>query len=86
MGASKEFPGWTEADDGTGTLTLSVTIAGDQILLATVVCFDKDAGLWETYIGQDMADENMLGRFDSSRARSVRKAEAYLISRLRGLT
>jgi hypothetical protein len=46
---------------------------------------DDRAGLWGTYIGSMMSDETRLGRHDSSQKRSVQKAEAYLIARLRKL-
>jgi hypothetical protein len=75
------FPAW-ETDEF-GTLTLTVTIAGTEIRLATVT-FDADTGLYETYIGLPLA-RNQLGRWDSSQARAVRKAEEFLLDKLRRL-
>jgi hypothetical protein len=83
MGESAEFPGW-EAD-ALGDLTLTVTIGGEEIRLATVIRVPAGAGdLYETYIGP-ASPENQVGRHDASQERAVRKAEDYLIARLRRL-
>lgn len=75
------FPHW-ERDD-CGTLTLSVVVAGERIRPATVTC-DADTGLYETYIGLRF-ERNQIGRHDSSQERAVRKAEDFLLQRLRKL-
>jgi hypothetical protein len=63
VAASKEFSGW--GDDGLDNLTLSVTIRGQEIRLATVT-HDPETGLYETFIGLRF-QENQLGRIDGSR-------------------
>jgi len=81
MGPS-EYPGWME--DEFGTLTLSVTVAGDEIRLATVRKADEMDELWETYIGLPF-ERRQLGRWDASRDRAVKKAEEFLLDKLRRL-
>lgn len=78
---SEEFPGWQA--DAFGGMTLTVTIGGEQIRLATVT-FDAETGLYETYIGLVM-EANQLGRIDASRERAVHKAEEFLTVKLRRL-
>jgi len=80
-GGSERFPGW-EADEF-GTLTLTVVIAGEKICLATVTC-DPGTGLYETFIGLRL-QANQLGLHDSSQERAVRKAEDFLLAKLRRL-
>jgi hypothetical protein len=75
---SEEFPGWGIGEFG--TITLTVTIKGEEIRLATVT-YDPELGLYETFIGLPMA-ENQLGRIDASRERAVRKAEEFLLVKL----
>ena len=53
------------------------------IRLATVT-YDDETGLYETYIGLPMT-AHQLGRIDASRERAVRKAEEFLIDKLRRL-
>ena len=54
----EQFPGWQA--DALGGLTLSVTIGGQEIRLATVT-WDAEHGLYETYIGLPMGADQ-LGR------------------------
>lgn len=75
---SEEFPGW-EADR-LGGMRLTMTIAGEEIQLATVT-YDAETRLYETFIGLP-AEANQLGRIDASRERAVRKAEEFLIVKL----
>jgi hypothetical protein len=83
MGDSAEFPGWES--DALGDLTLTVTVGGDEIRLATVIRVPAEAGdLYETYIGPPSAS-NQIGRHDASQERAVKKAEDYLIDRLHHL-
>lgn len=79
--AGEKFPGWDK--DEFGNLTFSVTVAGQQIQLATVTC-DAKTGLYETYIGLRL-QANQLGRHDASQERAVRKAEDFLAEKLRKL-
>lgn len=75
-----EYPGWDQ--DELGGLTLSITIGGQQVRLATVRRVEAELGeLWETYIGLPLQD-NQLGRWDASRARAVEKAEMFLKDKL----
>lgn len=77
----EQFPGWQA--DALGGLTLSVTIGGQEIRLATVT-WDAEHGLYETYIGLPMG-AHQLGRIDASRERAVAKAEDFLAVKLRRL-
>jgi hypothetical protein len=79
--SESEFPGW-EADDF-GSLTLSVTVLGQVIRLATVTR-DAETGLYETYIGYQVSSAQ-LGRHDSSQERAIRKVEDFLVPRLQNL-
>jgi len=45
------------------------------------VTYDPELGLYETFIGLPMA-ENQLGRIDASREGAVRKAEEFLLVKL----
>jgi hypothetical protein len=78
---TREFPGWET--NVLGTMTLTITIAGEEIRLATVT-YDDETGLYETYIGLPMT-AHQLGRIDASRERAVRKAEDFLTDKLRRL-
>jgi hypothetical protein len=78
---SEDYPGWEAS--GIGTLTLTVEIAGVHITLATVTQ-DSETGLFLTYIGAPVA-ANQLGRHDASQERAVRKAEEFLLQKLRSL-
>jgi hypothetical protein len=79
----EKFPGWQS--DALGDLTLTVTVGGEDIRLATVVYVPAEAGdLYETFIGPP-SPANQLGRHDASRERAVRKAEDFLIDRLQRL-
>ena len=49
---SEKIPGW-QANE-LGGLTLSITIRGEDIRLATVT-YDAETGLFETYIGLPFA-------------------------------
>jgi hypothetical protein len=61
--ASEAYPGWEV--DSLGALSLTVTVAGEHITLATVTR-DAETGLYRTYIGAPVT-ANQLGRHDSSR-------------------
>jgi hypothetical protein len=76
-----DFPGWSS--DEFGTITLTIVVGAEEIRLATVT-LDPETGLYETFIGLPMA-ENQLGRIDASRERAVKKAEDFLIDKLRRL-
>jgi hypothetical protein len=58
-----EFPGWQA--DALGGRTLTISIGGEEIRLATVT-YDAEHGLYETFIGRPMA-AHQLGRIDASR-------------------
>lgn len=75
------FPGWPA--DRFGNLTLTVDVGGEDIVFATVVC-DDEAGLYSTYIGSPSSD-HQIGRHDSNQARAVRKAEEFLVEKLKNL-
>lgn len=78
-----KFPG-READES-GNLSLTVTVAGEQIRLATVLKVAAEAGdLYETYIGL-VSRETQLGLHDTSQERAVRKGEEFLLQKLRKL-
>lgn len=77
----EEYPGWEAS--GTGTLRLTVVVAGVHITLATVAQ-DTETGLFRTFIGAPVS-ANQLGRHDSSQERAVRKAEDFLVEKLRNL-
>ena len=77
MTASEEFPGWEEASES-GTLTLTITITGEEIRLATVLR-DDELDLYATYIGLPFAAKQ-LGRWDASQARAVAKATRGLLA------
>jgi hypothetical protein len=78
---SEDYPG-REAS-GIGTLRLTIVVAGVHITLATVTR-DAGTGLFLTYIGEPVS-ANQLGRHDSSRGRAARKAEEFLLQKLRSL-
>jgi hypothetical protein len=64
-------------------MTLTITIGGKEIRLATVT-YDDETGLYETYIGLPVT-AHQLGRIDASREHAVRKAEEFLTEKLRRL-
>jgi hypothetical protein len=78
---SEEYPGWEAS--GIGTLTLTIVVARVHITLATGTQ-DSETGLFLTYIGAPVS-ANQLGRHDSSQERAVRKAEEFLVRKLRNL-
>lgn len=77
----EKFSGWRA--DKFGRLTLSITIGREDIRPATVT-YDAATGLYERYIGLPLAG-NELGQINGSRERAVRKAEDFLIDKLRRL-
>jgi hypothetical protein len=81
MGADEQHPGWEVSS--AGTLTLTVEVAGEHLTLATVTQ-EPESGLFRTYIGI-VASRNQLGRHDASQERAVRKAEDFLLAKLRHL-
>jgi hypothetical protein len=78
---TRQFSGWETNE--LGGLTLTISIGGEEIRLATVT-YDDETGLCETYIGLPVA-AHQLGRIDASRERAVRKAEEFLTDKLRRL-
>lgn len=62
-------------------MTLTITIGGEEIRLATVTC-DDETVLYETYIGLPM-NAHQLERIDASRERAVLKAEEFPTDKLR---
>jgi hypothetical protein len=78
---SEEYPGWEAS--GIGTLRLTVEVAGVHITLATVTQ-DAESGLYRTFICAPVS-ANQLGRHDSSQDRAVRRAEEFLLQKLRNL-
>lgn len=60
-------------------------IAGEYIRLATVLKVETEAGaFYETYIGL-VSRSTQLGLHDTSQDRAVRKAEDFLVPKLRKL-
>jgi hypothetical protein len=80
-GTASEYPGW-EAND-LGTLRLTIVAAGEHITQATVTG-DPGTGLCRTHI-RALVTANQLGRHDTSQERAVRKAEEFLVQKLRNL-
>lgn len=78
---TREFPGWET--NVLGTMTLTITIGGEEIRLATVT-YDDETGLYETYIGLPMT--GAPARADRRQPRAGRrKAEEFLTDKLRRL-